>query len=123
MRLEKTIPHEAGLGGGSADAAGALAALNELWGFKLPLKVLLGVSASEPSLLLLLMAVRLMVWSSGLLSHTSRSLMCPSIAWQVSRRKASTQHRQPLLQVQLVSVSELQVVLLLGAGVALRQTY
>ncbi len=46
VRLDKTIPHEAGLGGGSADAAGALAALNELWGFKLPARVLLRVAAS-----------------------------------------------------------------------------
>ena len=46
VRLDKTIPHEAGLGGGSADAAGALAALNELWGFKLPQKTLLRVAAS-----------------------------------------------------------------------------
>lgn len=46
VRLDKTIPHEAGLGGGSADAAGALAALNELWGFKLPPKALLRVAAT-----------------------------------------------------------------------------
>jgi len=46
VRLDKAIPHEAGLGGGSADAAGALAALNELWNFKLPPKTLLRVAAS-----------------------------------------------------------------------------
>jgi len=46
VRLEKTIPHEAGLGGGSADAAGAIAALNDLWGFRLPQKTLLRVAAS-----------------------------------------------------------------------------
>ena len=46
VRLDKTIPHEAGLGGGSADAAGAMVALNELWGFALPQHVLLRVAAS-----------------------------------------------------------------------------
>lgn len=49
VRLEKSIPHEAGLGGGSADAAGAIAALNDLWGFKLPRKELLRVAASVGS--------------------------------------------------------------------------
>jgi 4-diphosphocytidyl-2-C-methyl-D-erythritol kinase len=46
VRLEKNIPHEAGLGGGSADAAGALVALNELWGFKLQAKALLPIAAT-----------------------------------------------------------------------------
>jgi 4-diphosphocytidyl-2-C-methyl-D-erythritol kinase len=46
VRLEKSIPHEAGLGGGSADAAGALAALNDLWGFKLSQKELFRIGAT-----------------------------------------------------------------------------
>lgn len=45
IRLEKTIPHEAGLGGGSADAAAALAALNTIWGLRQSRKELHRVAA------------------------------------------------------------------------------
>ena len=38
--LQKRIPSGAGMGGGSADCAAALMALNDLWGFKLPAKTL-----------------------------------------------------------------------------------
>lgn len=52
IRLEKNIPIQGGLGGGSSDAATTLVALNEIWGLRLPPSVLaelgLGLGADIP---------------------------------------------------------------------------
>ena len=45
IRLHKRIPSEAGLGGGSSDAAAALIGLNELWDLRLASKELHGLAA------------------------------------------------------------------------------
>jgi len=45
IKLDKAIPTQAGLGGGSADAAAALVGLNKLWGARLSRRVLMRLGA------------------------------------------------------------------------------
>jgi 4-diphosphocytidyl-2-C-methyl-D-erythritol kinase len=46
IKIEKAIPSQAGLGGGSADAAAALSGLNALWGARLPRRELMRLGAT-----------------------------------------------------------------------------
>ena len=45
IKLDKAIPSQAGLGGGSADAAAALVGLNKIWGGRLSRRVLMRLGA------------------------------------------------------------------------------
>lgn len=49
FRLTKRVPHEAGLGGGSSDAASAIAALNAVWGLNRTVAELVTVAAEVGS--------------------------------------------------------------------------
>ena len=49
VRLTKRVPAQAGLGGGSSDAAGALVGLNTLWGLGLGVEELVPVAAAVGS--------------------------------------------------------------------------
>ncbi|MDH7569360.1 MAG: 4-(cytidine 5'-diphospho)-2-C-methyl-D-erythritol kinase [Armatimonadota bacterium] len=49
IHLEKRIPSQAGLGGGSSDAAAVLRGLNRLWGLDLPPQALLSMAAAVGS--------------------------------------------------------------------------
>ena len=49
LSLEKRIPESAGLGGGSADAAATLRALNRLWGLGLSIEELAGIGSAVGS--------------------------------------------------------------------------
>lgn len=62
IRIEKHIPSAAGLGGGSADAATALAALNRLWSLNYPLSTLSGLAGELGSDVPFFLSPRTSLW-------------------------------------------------------------
>jgi 4-diphosphocytidyl-2-C-methyl-D-erythritol kinase len=64
IHLQKRIPHEAGLGGGSSDAATTLLALNELWGLNYPYEEIAAVAAEIGSDVAFFLA-RSAAWCTG----------------------------------------------------------
>jgi 4-diphosphocytidyl-2-C-methyl-D-erythritol kinase len=75
ITLEKHIPAGAGLGGGSADAAAALRALNRFWELEWPLDMLAGIGAEIGS------DVPACVWSQPLRMTGRGERIRPIDAW------------------------------------------
>ena len=78
IAIDKTIPAQAGMGGGSSDAASTLLALNRLWGLNWPLSQLLplglALGADVPSFC----AATTLGWKA--LASKSPLFLCPSAA-------------------------------------------
>ena len=109
MRLTKRIPSEAGLAGGSSDAAGALVGLNEAWGTALGAEELAELAAavgSDVAFFLTGGAARCtgrgeQVEALGTTPTTHYVLVCPQV--KVSTARAYGKLRFPLTPVDQVA--------------------
>jgi 4-diphosphocytidyl-2-C-methyl-D-erythritol kinase len=102
IAIEKRLPAEAGMGGGSSDAASTLLALNRLWGLKWPLQRLqalgLQLGADVPFFLSGQHA-----WVEGI-GEKIQPLTLPQMAWVVLKPQAGLEtariFRDPHLERQ-----------------------
>ena len=102
IAIEKRLPSEAGMGGGSSDAASTLLALNRLWGLKWPLQRLqalgLQLGADVPFFLSGQHA-----WVEGI-GEKIQPLSLPESAWAVLKPQAGLEtariFRDPQLERQ-----------------------
>ena len=102
IAIEKRLPSEAGMGGGSSDAASTLLALNRLWGLKWPLQRLQALGLQLGADVPFFLSGR-HAWVEGI-GEKIQPLSLPESAWAVLKPQAGLEtariFRDPQLERQ-----------------------